>query len=377
MKCDMSIPNQSVNIFFSLLRAGLWEHPVSLAPYGTVDWSEILHLSKEQTVVGLVAAGLEYVQDVEVPEDNAVEFAHWAMKIEGRNGKMNAFLSRQATELADAGITTVLMKGQGIAQCYERPSWRSSGDIDWFFLDDYERAKELLSQMADSTEQEFSYLSHLGMKFGSVDVELHGSVRARLSRRMDRVLDQLYSAMFSSRDFRYWSCGGVPVAMPGPNYDAVFLFTHILHHYYVEGIGLRQLCDWCRFLWTYRDELDPEWLAARLRELGVMEEWQAFASFVVRYLGLPSETMPLYKPSSRADRQADRILQYVLTVGNFGHNKDKSYLDGKPWMVRKFLIMSHRLSDFAGHLRTFPRPTLRILPYSLYLSLHSSLKGEA
>ena len=51
--------------FFALLRAGLWEQEVQLQPYGEVDFAEVLELAEEQSVVGLVAAGIEWfkVQD--------------------------------------------------------------------------------------------------------------------------------------------------------------------------------------------------------------------------------------------------------------------------------------------------------------------------
>ena len=49
--------------FFALLRAGLWEKDVRLVPYGEIDFSAILDLAEEQSVVGLLAAGIEHVVD--------------------------------------------------------------------------------------------------------------------------------------------------------------------------------------------------------------------------------------------------------------------------------------------------------------------------
>ena len=44
--------------FFSLLQAGLWEKEVRLLPYGEIDFSAILNLAEEQSVVGLITAGI-------------------------------------------------------------------------------------------------------------------------------------------------------------------------------------------------------------------------------------------------------------------------------------------------------------------------------
>ena len=51
-----------------------------------------------------------------------------------------------------------------MAQCYERPLWRSCGDVD-FFLDDenYEKAKGFLKPLAASVEEEYVREKHLGM----------------------------------------------------------------------------------------------------------------------------------------------------------------------------------------------------------------------
>ena len=45
-------------------------------PYGEVDYAEVMRLAQEQAVVGLVAAGLEHVTDVKVPQVWALQFAY-------------------------------------------------------------------------------------------------------------------------------------------------------------------------------------------------------------------------------------------------------------------------------------------------------------
>ncbi len=49
--------------FFALLRAGLWEQEVRLVPYGEIDFLAVLDLAEEQSVVRLLAAGIEHVVD--------------------------------------------------------------------------------------------------------------------------------------------------------------------------------------------------------------------------------------------------------------------------------------------------------------------------
>ena len=60
--------------FFALLRAGLWEKEVQLLPYGEVDFAEVLELAEEQSVVGLVAAGIEHITDGRPAKKDVLQF---------------------------------------------------------------------------------------------------------------------------------------------------------------------------------------------------------------------------------------------------------------------------------------------------------------
>ena len=48
-----------IQAFFALIRAGLWGTEVQLSDYGDIDYSSVMSLAEEQSVVGLVTAGLD------------------------------------------------------------------------------------------------------------------------------------------------------------------------------------------------------------------------------------------------------------------------------------------------------------------------------
>ena len=108
---------KDINTFFALLRAGLWEQGVRLMPYEPVDFSAVYDLADEQSVVGLVAAGLEYVEDRKVVKPEALPFLKRVISTESRNQAMNEFIGEMVSRFREAGIYAVLVKGQGIAQC--------------------------------------------------------------------------------------------------------------------------------------------------------------------------------------------------------------------------------------------------------------------
>lgn len=337
--------------FFALLRAGHWENS-SVPESSNIDWSAVYRLAGEQALLGLVLQGIER-SGVRPPKELLLQWISDVQRIERHNVAMNEYVGRLMEQLRGVGISAVLVKGQGIAQCYEKPLWRSAGDIDLLLREEeYDRAKAFLVPLAVKVEQEFATIKHLGMTMPEgFEVELHGNLHSRLSRRVDRCIDAAQKDVLVDGNVRHWQDGETLVLLPAPDDDVIFLFSHILQHFFIGGIGLRQICDWCRFLWTYRDVLDRELLARRVSQMGLESEWRAFAALAVGRLGMPVEAMPLYSSEARWSRIADQILDFVLETGNFGHNRAH---------LGAFLFSALRkMSDFARHVRIFPLDSVR------------------
>ena len=349
----------STLVFLSLAKAGLWEEKVMLAPYGEINWQTVYRLAEEQSLVGLVAAGIEQAKDIVVPPAIALKFASSALRLEQRNTAMNEFVAKLVGKLRSEGIYALLVKGQGIAQCYNRPLWRACGDID-LFLDepDYQKAKKFLTPLATSVEEEQVDKLHFSMYIDGWQVELHGTLHSNLGKKLDSILDAMQDAAFSDRKVRQWMDGETPVFLPAADEDAVFVFSHILQHFFRGGIGLRQICDWCRLLWTYRADIDQELLDMRLKEMDTMAEWKAFAALAVNTLGMPADAMPFYSQDRRWTRKADKILAFVLETGNFGHNRDNSYYKTSPYLVRKAISLWRHTKDGLRQFTIFPKHSL-------------------
>jgi len=349
------VKDSVTKVFFALLRSGLWEQELCLLPYGPVDFDTVYELASDQTVVGLVAAGIEHITDTKVPKLQARPFLIDSIRSEQRNASMNEFIVWLFTRLDEEGITAVLVKGQGIAQCYARPEWRAAGDID-LLLDEenYHKAQTVLTKIAASVDAEDSSRLHQAMKMGGFDIELHGTLRTDVSAGMNRGVDAVQAEMFTGRRFRVWSNDSISVLLPCPDDDVIFIFTHILGHFFIGGIGLRQICDLCRLLWTYRDSIDASLLESRLRNMGLMSEWKAFAALAVDYLGIPVEVMPLYSPAKKWSRKATRIVSYIFDTGNFGHNRDMSGFSHYPAVVRRLARVWMHFKDNVRLCTVFP-----------------------
>ena len=352
-------------LFLENLRAGLWGEGNSVIRIdGTADWEKIYQLAQEQSVQGLVLQGIEWFKNhndnpnlnVNIPKILLLQWIGDVQVIEQRNKEMNAFVAELIEKLRKNDIYAILVKGQGIAQCYEIPLWRSCGDVDLLLLsEDYRKAFVLFRNEAILTSKDKAKnRERLNAEFQVKDwvLELHGTLHASLSSKMDKVIDSVQHEVFTEEKVRVWKNGEVDVTIPAPNEDIIFVFSHILQHFFFGGIGLRQLCDLCRLLWTYRDSIDQNLLCKRLQKMGVVTEWKVFVALMVEHLGLPAEAAPLYE--SGYEMKAERALSYTLEVGNFGHNRDSSYLKEKSSIKRKSNILLHQMKDSLRLAKIFP-----------------------
>ena len=342
--------NNNASAFLELVRAGLWEKEARLSSLEGADWEDVYQLASEQSMLGLVLAGLENC-NAKPPQELLLEWIGEVQMLEQQNRTMNEFIVELFEKLSKAGINAQLVKGQGVAQYYERPLWRCCGDIDLLMdSENYKRAKDLLIPLADHIESEDKRKKHQGLYIGESLIELHGAMPFELSKKVDKVVDEVIDKANMDNTNGTDDLEGVDI--PKANEHVVLVFTHFLHHFFIEGVGLRQICDWCRLLWRHRSELDLRLLESRIKRMGLLSEWKSFASLAVDYLGMPEEAMPFY--DSRFNRRGSRIMEFVMETGNFGHNKDLSYRTKYSGLTYKMVALGRRFIDFCRFVWIFP-----------------------
>lgn len=336
--------------FFELIRAGLFpDKEARILEHGSsVDWRGIYRLAEEQAVMGLIAAGIDNLPSSGRPsKEIALQFAGQTIQLEQRNKAMNAFVAKLIEMFRKEDVYTLLVKGQGIAQCYERPLWRTCGDIDLLLSpDNFEKASFVLDNYSRETSRETSKnieRKHREYHIDGWTVELHGTMHTNLSRGIDRWIDKVQENVFYGGNVRSWLNGNTLVFLPSPDNDVIFVFTHILQHLFLEGIGLRQICDWCRLLYTFREKLNLRVLEDRISRMGLLTEWKVFASLAVQYLGMPETAMPMFGSNVHEFKlEAARLMDFVLKVGNFGHNREVEWSNG---FKRRTSLIWHRITD--------------------------------
>ena len=108
--------------------------------------------------------------------------------------------------------------------------------------------------------------------------------------------------------------------------------------------------------------------------MGLISEWKAFYNLANRYLGMLDYGSGLMVHDSRYDKKADRIMEFVLETGNFGHNRERTA--SKSYMGGKLASTFRKLKDFGHHMRIFPIDSVKFFCYFAIDGIGGAMRGE-
>ena len=158
--------------------------------------------------------------------------------------KVNAVASKLFSMLREDGLRCCILKGQGNALMYPNPYSRTPGDIDVWIDVSMERIMEY-AQKKFELEDDIR-LQHLETSLDGVPVELHffpcsmnnPIYHARLQKWFRRNADLQCSHIVGLPD------GAGDIAIPTTAFNVIYQLTHLYHHFFDEGIGMRQIIDY-------------------------------------------------------------------------------------------------------------------------------------
>ena len=113
-----------------LLRNELWQEPLS-ASLTLDDFDEVIGLSKEQCVSGLVANAI-IRNHLPIGDDLTMRVCAIQDMHQKKNQAMNAEVVLFSTFLCKRKLSHHIMKGQTLSVLYPHPLMRSYGDIDFY-----------------------------------------------------------------------------------------------------------------------------------------------------------------------------------------------------------------------------------------------------
>ena len=251
--------------FFAFLRYCLGYKGNMSKIVARMDWQELYSFASKQALLGLCFEGIERLGE-EYPEElkqNPIGrelLMNWMGKtqqIRRQNMKVNAVAGKLFAMLREDGMRCCVLKGQGNALMYPNPYSRTPGDIDVWIDASRERIMEYAQKRFELGDD--IRLQHLETSLDGVPVELHffpcsmnnPIYHARLQKWFRRNADLQCSHIVGLPD----EAGDI--AIPTTAFNVVYQLTHLYHHFFDEGIGMRQIIDYyhvvCDFYKVYQN----------------------------------------------------------------------------------------------------------------------------
>ena len=282
------------NCLYGLLRIALrCPEPDGLreqiAALGDTEWRQILLLSREQAVSGLVYEALSTLNITDIPEDVSLDLLMDASRIEHRSRHLQTLTESLVRALEEKGLHPVVMKGPAAADMYPVPSLRVSGDLDLFL----------------PPEESPIARKFLGLSFGRESYAPDGSSHFTANGYEVDLHTRYYDLSAEGKDLP---------AVPSPEGTILMLSAHILKHAMGPGVGLRQICDMAMACRSLTEKIDTVRLRKYFRSSGTTRWNRMLCSLIHIRFGLDTGFFPGEKP-----RRFAPLEKIVFAGGNFGH----------------------------------------------------------
>ncbi len=345
-----------ITAFFAFLKYCLgYKGNISRVIAG-MNWLELYSFASKQALQGLCFDGIERLGK-ENPKELRLNpigrelLMTWmgkAQQIRRQNMKVNIVASKLYSMLRGDGLRCCILKGQGNALMYPNPYSRTPGDVDVWIDASRERIMEYASKKFELGDD--IRLQHLETSLDGVPVELHffpcsmnnPIYHARLQKWFRRNADLQCSHIVGLPD------GAGDIAIPTSAFNVVYQLCHLYHHFFDEGIGMRQIIDY--YYVVNNDELlvIKDTLQRELKHLGLWKFAGAVMFVLHEVLGLPEEKMI----APMDEKRGKLLLAEILNGGNFGQHFTKYGHFTQQGMAKKYFLKIWRNMHFVRYYPT-------------------------
>ena len=324
-----------------------------------IDWEQLYSFASKQAILGFCFDGIErlgkeYPNELKqnpIGKNLLMPWMGKAQQIRRQNMKVNAVAAKLYSKFRVDGFRCCILKGQGNALMYPNPYSRTPGDIDVWV----NASREDITEYAKThfkLEDDIRF-HHLETTMDGVPVELHFFpcsmnnllYHARLQKWFKRNADLQCSNVVSLPD------GIGEIAIPTTAFNVVYQLTHLYHHFFDEGIGMRQIIDY--YYVVNNDELlvIRDTLQRELKHLGLWKFAGAVMYVLHEALGLSEEKMI----APMDEKRGKLLLAEILNGGNFGQHFTKYGHFTQQGMAKKYFLKIWRNMHF---VRFYPAEAL-------------------
>lgn len=352
------------------------EAPVPVDAVKRIDWEKLFDFAKQQAIVGICFEGIKRLGDgleqayankqhegvsdkskendgLDNPpldksmlpnRDLVMRWMSLSIQIEKRNKQLYERVVKVSCNFRKEGFASLVLKGQGNALMYPNAYARTSGDIDIWVVPQEELLHPEKYSVQRNRERVIKYIRqfspdsylcfhHIGLEvYKDCEIEVHfmptifnnritnrrllAWIRSEMKAQFEHfvVIPGTKETQDSGRDSQKTLDKSGLFPVPTDHFNRIYQLCHIQHHYFDEGIGLRQMMDYYYLL--KRGFTEQE----RAREVKILKNFDmigiagAVMYVMKEMLGLPDQYL-LLPPDEKRGKVLERE---ILNGGNFG-----------------------------------------------------------
>ena len=329
-----------------------------------MDWAGLFRFCQEQAIAGVVFEWLKvHGEGLKIPKEVLLQWFALSEQIKQRNMLLNKRCVELTEMLRKDGFQCCILKGQGNALMYEaypQPlpkgkgdgksegrdnlgMYRQPGDIDvWVMPEDMvngsrftvhsykdairERRRvvtEYVRRRFPKTRIRYQHIDY--PVFTDVDVEVHFIPTAKNNPIFNQRIQKWAEEERVKADGE-WLMAELPdgqgrIPVPTVEFNVIYQMSHLMHHFFDEGIGLRQMIDYYYVLKKFRDESLEFRDSAKSIELEETLKYLGLWKFAGAVMYVMREVFGLeenYMIAPVDEKRGMTLMNEILKGGNFG-----------------------------------------------------------
>ena len=342
------------------------------------DWlnelngKELFDFAKRQSLLGIFFDGIAKLKGKHAID--RMILLKWYATAETIKEKNKLLFEKSAEihqQIKRLGFDNVILKGQGNALLYPNMWSRSPGDIDvWVNCNRRELRRIACALVRGKGSIGEESLNHIELRVENIAVELHATPAILCNFLHNKRLQRWVT---NSSPEQWGNLAQAPerekyFAMPTTAFNLVYQLIHLYHHYFFEGVSLKQIVDYYFVLKTARrSNLQLDETVTTIKEIGIYRFAGAVMYVLQEILGL--EQREAIAPTDK--KRGEALLTEIQ------HNDPQAHAFRKNMLKHN----TDRLKRDMMLLRHYPQealcePVFRIYHYLWRMTERKELQGK-
>lgn len=296
-----------------------------------IDWNGFFDFCLRQAVLGVGFYGIQRMgneQSSLPPKELLLKWFVTAQRIRKQNELLNIRAVQVSEKFKHEGFRSCILKGQGNARMYPNQFARNSGDIDIWIDGTREAIRDFVKKECPDAEDGDLHIHY--PIFEDAEVEVHYKPRYMNTPKYEKCLQEFFRSeaekQFSNTQELPGGAGKVNVSTV--NFNLVYQVSHMMGHFFDEGIGLRHFIDYYYVLRSNRRA--DLFLEDMFRRTGMLKFARGLMWVEHEVLGIEGSFLVAEQDAI----MGKILLTEMLHGGNFGKYDNRYSFRQKGYLAR-------------------------------------------